>query len=874
MRKKTHVHARGSSNRIAGVSIGSNLRDHRAGISLLGAAIAAVLCNGRTLAQQAPAAGETALDEIVVTGTASKNRTVLTSSSDIVVIDEDALAIKAPRNGVEVLEMIPGMFVEATAGAVSNNYSIRGLPGGGQQFVNWMEDGLPIAYPGTGNQDELISYDINVQRVESVLGGISNVLLPNAAGASINWITRKPNFDREEAIVRASITSYADRRVDLYYSAPITKDWAFNFGGYLENNRGTRDAGFSYPTYHLKAQLEKRFDNGASIILSGKVGKQHDPYYADMPFTLVNGTVGNLQGLDGRKDNIAGPAFGNIGIPTSCLLGCYRNFSLENGIVAETQQVRLDLDIPVSDSLDVFAKAHYLKYDWDFNGIFPGSGSGNAGLDTANNYLNGGANSPIFGNLLQPGAALYPGTTFGLKDLQTGQVISSADVTTLNALNGNGLLQQTWLNRQELSGHDIASNFGARWTIDNGGLKNTLTVGAMYFKDNRFNNQSSVAHVINGVTRQSHIYDVVALNAAGNVVGTLTDHGLVSYGDWGTGITRDEFSSISGYFANEMTINDKLHIDFGARAERFKDTQSSGNNQNPVASGAFYGVTGTSGNIWDGTYNVSSASHGKVAHSLGVNYTFSNNLAVFGQYGFGFQMNGGGNQDGSRPTSVVLYEAGVRYNAHGVSGSIGAFRTQLKNQSNGCFDPINPTLSCNINYDVVSKGIEYDLTFLPLHSIGINSWEMGAHGALQKPSVSSAKVFLFDNGVLQSLTNFTNFNGNVNPRTPKTLFSMDQAYVFPKSLGRAYVRYFYQGSFYNDIGNGVKIPGYGTWAAGIIWNVTPKLNVNFSVQNIGNTIGLTEGNPRQGLTQQVVNGSFYARSIAGRNEMLMIQYTF
>jgi len=35
-----------------------------------------------------------------------------------------------------------------------------------------------------------------------------------------------------------------------------------------------------------------------------------------------------------------------------------------------------------------------------------------------------------------------------------------------------------------------------------------------------------VSHVINGVAPQSHIYDVVALNSAGTVVGNLTDHGL------------------------------------------------------------------------------------------------------------------------------------------------------------------------------------------------------------------------------------------------------------------------------------------------------------------------------------------------------------
>ncbi|MDP9088195.1 MAG: TonB-dependent receptor [Pseudomonadota bacterium] len=873
-----------------------NKGGRRPAVNAIAAAVAGILygSSGGAVAQvaqltEAPAdttapSGEAALETIVVTGTTT-NRTILNSSSDIIAINEEALAQKAPRSTDEVLELIPGFFVEDTAGAVSNNYSVRGLPGGGQQFVNWMEDGLMIAYPGTGNPDELFSYDINVLKAESVLGGISNVLLPNAAGASINWITRQPNFDKVESIVRVSATSYADRRVDLYYSAPLNSGLAFNVGGYLESNRGTRDASFTYSSYHLKAALEKKFDNGASVTLSAKIGDQHDPYYADMPFTLNNGKVGDLRGLNGLKDNIAGPAFGTIVIPGSCVLSCYRSFSLSKGIAAATHQIRLDLDLPLDGGWTVFAKAHLLTYNWDFNGVFPGSGSGNAGLDTANSYLNGGPGSPISG-LLTKGAIAFPGATFGLKDLTNGSILSANNAAALNALNGNGLLQQTWLNHQDLSGRDFASNFGARWETGGDTIKNHLTVGGMYYRETRQNNQSSTAHVVNGVTSQSHIYDVVALNGAGNVIGSLTDHGLVSYGDWGTGINKDTVTSLSGYFNDELAFNDKLHIDFGVRVERYKDTESDGQSVagpcpmgtftcNGVTTGEFYGLNGQPwGSIFNGNYNVKSSSHGKAAESFGINYTLARNLAVYGQFEYGFQQNGGGDQVGSEPTGVYLYEAGVRYGSGLITGSLGVFRTELKNQNNGCFDPANPNFNCSINYDVVSSGVEYDFKAVPLYAVGINAWEMSFQGALQKPSVSSARVLEQLNGVTQSLTGYPDFNGKVVPRTPKILATIDEAYVAPGNLGRAYLRYRYQGAFYDDIGNGVKIPGYGTWGAGVVWNATQQLNLNLSVQNFTNKLGLTEGNPRQGLTQQVVNGSFYGRAIPGRNWLLSAALSF
>src|ERR1700730_18439261 len=151
---------------------------------------------------------------------------------------------------------------------------------------------------------------------------------------------------------------------------------------------------------------------------------------------------------------------------------------------------------------------------------------------------------------------------------------------------------------------------------------------------------------------------------------------------------------------------------------------------------------------------------------------------------------------------------------------------------------------------------------------------MSFQGAFQNPTVSSAQVFEQNNGVPVSLTSYPDFNGNVDPRTPKVLFTMDQAYVMPANMGRAYVRYCYQGSFYNDLGNGVKIPSYGTWDAGVVLNATKRLSFNASVQNFTNTLGITEGNPSQGLAQQVVNGSFYARAIAGRNFLVSATLSF
>ena len=51
--------------------------------------------------------------------------------------------------------------------------------------------------------------------------------------------------------------------------------------------------------------------------------------------------------------------------------------------------------------------------------------------------------SPINSLLLQ-GQTAFPGTAqFGIRNLSTGQVIAGSNTAALNALNGNGLLEQT-----------------------------------------------------------------------------------------------------------------------------------------------------------------------------------------------------------------------------------------------------------------------------------------------------------------------------------------------------------------------------------------------------------------------------------------------
>jgi iron complex outermembrane receptor protein len=184
----------------------------------------------------APADPQT-VSEVVVTGLTSRNRPLITASADITLATRADIERKAPRSTADLLELVPGIFVEGTAGELSNNYSVRGLQGGGQRFIQLQEDGLPVIYQG-GGADFFFSEDVTIDRLEAVKGGTSGILTVNGAGATINFISRKPNFDKPEGIVRLTGYNYGLKRGDFYYSAPIAKNLAFSVGGYVQSSPG------------------------------------------------------------------------------------------------------------------------------------------------------------------------------------------------------------------------------------------------------------------------------------------------------------------------------------------------------------------------------------------------------------------------------------------------------------------------------------------------------------------------------------------------------------------------------------------------------------------------------------------------------------
>lgn len=172
---------------------------------------------------------------IMVTGTRSSSMTVLESAVAVTTLDETALLKKAPRSTADALELIPGFVVEDTGGEVSNNYLVRGLPGGSQRFVQILEDGLPVKY-ANALVDAIVKYDVTMDRIEAIRGGTSGILTVQGAGAAVNFIS-KPIDELPEGVFRVTGSNFNTRKAELYYGSPIGNDWYGSVGGYYRADR-------------------------------------------------------------------------------------------------------------------------------------------------------------------------------------------------------------------------------------------------------------------------------------------------------------------------------------------------------------------------------------------------------------------------------------------------------------------------------------------------------------------------------------------------------------------------------------------------------------------------------------------------------------
>lgn len=789
------------------------------------------------------------LDSIVVTARSGiDTRTKAQTSYSITTIDEDRLRMQAPTSVTEAMKSVPGFWVEASGGEASGNIRARGIPVDGFGSVNLLEDGIPVQHdPALGylNADQAFRLDETIERIEVVRGGPSSVFYSNAPAGAINFIPRQVG-DTPEGIFKYTVGDYGLSRADMWYGTPIGNGWKLGLGGFYRIDSGIRDPGFNADEGgQFRVNLAKDFEHGRFSVdykhLDDKVA-----LYLGIPMrTYPDGKIRAVPGFDGNFGTLAGPETEHVQMKEGD--GSLYDFDNSEGTHVKRDQLTLKFDYDLGDDWKLAESLRYDDTHTQRNGMFPNA------VESADTFL-ASAKSSI------PAAAT---------GLQLRYVDNPSQIFNNANQNGNGLVIIGGLRGVTMPVKELISDTRFMRKFDIGDQSHDVTFGYYYARfDQSFSRYSST--VLLDTQDNARLLDLVAVNAAGQPVSTLTDHGIYHYGyEWenASGIsTTNAF-----YVSDEWQVTDKLRIDAGARWEQ---VNTRGNTE--LKETVNLGTPATSQIItgngqftdWDHTFN-------KLGWTIGANWQFSDRQGLFARWTPTFRLPNLStyitNPSATPLTQTMkLGEVGYKYSDRQLDLYATAFYTKYNDVSfsNYVFNLNSGASTVQQGYaNTKTTGLELEGTWYP------TSWfDVQVTGTLQDPEYKNLTYTELVNGapVLRD------FVDNQLIRVPKVSYRIVPGVNLLDGRLRLQLAYEYEGARYVDTANSVRLPSYDVLSASARYDISRICSLYFYVDNITNSEGLTEGNPRAGELQSADAGAntFIARPILGRAYRAAIMYRF
>jgi outer membrane receptor protein involved in Fe transport len=265
---------------------------------------------GAAHAQSTPAAAQDAgpadglkLDQVVITGTATRTSKMKQSLS-VSTLDSVQLERTGATNAAELLRSVPGFRSESSGGEGNANITVRGVPlsAGGSRYVQIQEDGLPVLLFGDiafGTADQFLRADYGIDRLELVRGGSASTLASNSPGGIVNFIS-KTGQESGGSIGLSLGLVRKELRLDADYGGKIGAATSFHIGGFQRVGDGGRPAEFNSANGgQIKGNITQQLDNGY-VRLNFKALDDRTPSFLPVPVSTVDGKINTLPGIDPR----------------------------------------------------------------------------------------------------------------------------------------------------------------------------------------------------------------------------------------------------------------------------------------------------------------------------------------------------------------------------------------------------------------------------------------------------------------------------------------------------------------------------------------------------------------------------------------------
>jgi outer membrane receptor protein involved in Fe transport len=790
------------------------------------------------------------IEEVVVTGRAGVEeiRKVEVSYA-VTTIGSEALRMDAPLGVADALGSVPGFWVESTGGEASANIRARGIPEEGFSAVGMEEDGLPVQHdPGLGwlNADQSFRLDDTIDRIEVVRGGPASMFSSNAPGGVVNFITRKPS-DTAGGNLKVESSDYGLRRIDGWYSLPVG-DWRLGFGGFYREDDGVRDPGYTANKGgQVRFAIGRSFEGG-SVDFNVKRIDDKVIFYTGLPLTYdSDGDVVGVPGVDEHYGTLSGPETRRVTLRDAN--GAFP-LDIDRGTDVELTQYTLKFEYQLPGEWQLRNGTRYRESDSSRIGLFPNSVvTGQSRIDSTRASLN------------------VPGAT----NVQLRYVTSPNEVFNVVNQNGNGLITDGSLRQVRVPLEELLNDTRLMRTFEIGSQQHDVAFGLYLAKvDEEFERYS--ANALIDIRDNARMLDLVAVDAAGNPVATLTDNGFTRYGsEFANG--EGESMTKALYFSDEWHINEQWRLDLGARYEQVdlegSVEKSANRNLGVLASTADDTVlTGT------GVFDRFDTDFDDFGWTAGVNWQFLESMGVFARYTSTFRLPSVGDYITNAFATPVtrtmdFIEAGYKYQGDLWSLYATVFQTNYDsfrfgdrrfNSVTGNYDEVN------VFTDTETLGVELEGTVRPTEWLDIGfsaTWQDAEFGDFVQTQLVGNQVQTFD------------FTGNRLLRVPEVSYRITPAIKLHEAV-RFEVDYQYFGDRYVDAANALKLPSYDVLSANLRWAPMERMTVYVRGENLLNEVGLTEGNPRAGtfISGEANSPFFIARPIYGRNFRFSLTWDF
>ncbi len=376
-----------------------------------------------------------AMSEVIVTGTFDQ-RTRLESSVAISTLNPVSIQQRAPRGTGDLLQSVPGVWVDNSSGEVGSKVVARGLsPVGndqvGFQYVSLQEEGLPVmgAQMGFSLVDMYQRADITTARMEAIRGGSAAITSANSPGGIFNFIS-KTGGAKFAGSARMTGGLYGNGnglgRFEAEFGGPLVKGWGYHVGGFYRVDQGARTTPFNANQGgQLKANISKQFANGRGMFkVYGKYLNDQNTFFKEIALTpdLKKGyDPGNGDPVDINYSTTFIDVTAKIPLADEFRAerpfrdNPTRLFDAKRGIQNRTTAVGLDFSYDLGKGWGLSVKGKRSTFDQDYiqyqgNSVLPVSPAvvGSASLGAQQGYLQFGAGALAAASTYATTGALAP----------------------------------------------------------------------------------------------------------------------------------------------------------------------------------------------------------------------------------------------------------------------------------------------------------------------------------------------------------------------------------------------------------------------------------------------------------------------------------